>query len=122
KRLYRRPQCFEDDDQDARMGRFSETPTRNAELETRTLPSAQGSVAFGWAMTAKAAQQRTHSKTLSRTSYANAALGLALAFITATHAAVAAPQNPPTDPARERREYRDFAMGHEGNAARGREL
>jgi putative heme-binding domain-containing protein len=73
-------------------------------------------------MTAKAAQQRTHSKMLSRTSYPNAALGLALAFITATHAAVAAPQNPPTDPARERREYRDFAMGHEGNAARGREL
>ena len=31
-------------------------------------------------------------------------------------------QNPPTDPARELREYRDFAMGRDGNPARGREL
>ena len=31
-------------------------------------------------------------------------------------------QNPPTDPARQIREYRDFAMGRDGNAARGREL
>src|SRR5882757_9853944 len=33
-----------------------------------------------------------------------------------------APSNPPADAARQLREYRDFAMGHDGNAARGREL
>jgi putative heme-binding domain-containing protein len=31
-------------------------------------------------------------------------------------------QNPPADPARQRAEYRDFALGHDGNAAHGREL
>jgi putative heme-binding domain-containing protein len=32
------------------------------------------------------------------------------------------PQNPSSDPVRQLREYRDFAMGRDGNAARGREL
>lgn len=44
-------------------------------------------------------------------------------FAAITNVQVAA-QNPapPTDPARQRTEYRDFALGHDGNAARGREL
>src|SRR5882724_7535058 len=31
-------------------------------------------------------------------------------------------QNPPTDPARQLHDYREFAMGHEGNTERGRAL
>jgi putative heme-binding domain-containing protein len=47
-----------------------------------------------------------------------AALIVAVAICAAeTHA-----QNSPADPARQLREYRDFAMGRDGNAARGQEL
>jgi putative heme-binding domain-containing protein len=48
-------------------------------------------------------------------------VGLALFLITSARAAEPA-RNPPADPARQVREYRDFAMGHDGNAMRGREL
>src|SRR6185436_7530623 len=46
---------------------------------------------------------------------------LALSVFTSARAAEPA-QNSPTDPARQIREYRDFAMGRDGNAARGQEL
>ena len=54
----------------------------------------------------------------------NTVLGIGLALAAALPVPGAEPpvQNPPTDPARQLREYRDFAMGHDGNAARGREL
>jgi len=45
---------------------------------------------------------------------------LSLFLVLAAHAAE--PQPAPIDPARQVREYRDFAMGHDGNAARGREI
>ncbi len=48
--------------------------------------------------------------------------GLVLALVVSARAADQPAQNPPADPARQLREYRDFAMGHDGNATRGREL
>ncbi|MDB6109956.1 MAG: putative glucose/L-sorbosone dehydrogenase, distantly related to bacterial beta-galactosidase [Pedosphaera sp.] len=49
---------------------------------------------------------------------------LCVPLILAASARAAEPpaQSPPPDPARQLREYRDFAMGHDGNATRGREL
>jgi len=47
---------------------------------------------------------------------------LTLAFASYFGPANLPAQNPPADPGRQLREYRDFAMGHDGNAARGREL
>ena len=47
---------------------------------------------------------------------------LALIFVITARAAAPPGQNLPADPARQLREYRDFAMGHDGNAAHGREL
>ena len=49
-------------------------------------------------------------------------IGLALALIVSSRGAEPPAQAPPIDPARQLREYRDFAMGREGDAARGREL
>jgi len=49
-------------------------------------------------------------------------IGLAQALIVSLFAAEAWAQNPPADPSRQLREYRDFAMGRDGNAARGRDL
>lgn len=48
-------------------------------------------------------------------------IGLALILVRAVHAADI-PQNQRTDPARVLREYRDFAMGRDGDATRGREI
>src|ERR1041385_1367202 len=47
---------------------------------------------------------------------------LTLAFASYFGPANLPAQNPPADPGRQLREYRDFAMGHDGNAAHGREL
>jgi putative heme-binding domain-containing protein len=48
---------------------------------------------------------------------------LSLLLVLAVQAAEPTSQSPPpTDPARQVREYRDFALGHDGNAAHGREL
>jgi putative heme-binding domain-containing protein len=48
---------------------------------------------------------------------------MALLLSAVVHAGGAeASRQPPVDPARQLREYRDFAMSHDGNAARGREL
>jgi len=47
---------------------------------------------------------------------------LAFALIVSSRAAERPAPSPQTNPARALREYRDFAMGHDGNAARGREL
>ncbi|HXF10847.1 MAG TPA: c-type cytochrome, partial [Desulfuromonadaceae bacterium] len=49
-----------------------------------------------------------------------AVVPLSLFLLLAAHAAE--PQSAPIEPARQVREYRDFAMGHDGNAARGREI
>lgn len=49
-------------------------------------------------------------------------IGLSLALVVAANAAEAPAGNPTADPARQLREYRDFAMGRDGNAVRGREL
>lgn len=51
-------------------------------------------------------------------------LGAAVALVVGAAARGAEPaaQKPSPDPARQLREYRDFAMGREGNPARGREL
>ncbi len=46
----------------------------------------------------------------------------ALVFAVLYHAVETPAQNSATDPARQLREYRDFAMGRDGNAERGREL
>ena len=51
-----------------------------------------------------------------------AGIGLISLLVLSAPGAEPAAGNPPADPARPLREYRDFAMGHEGNAARGREL
>src|SRR5438093_7989059 len=48
-------------------------------------------------------------------------VGLLLAIVPAQGAEPPA-QQPPADSARQLREYRGFALGHDGNAARGREL
>jgi len=47
---------------------------------------------------------------------------LALALILSGRAMAPAAQSQPSDAGRQIKEYRDFAMGHDGNAARGREL
>jgi len=47
---------------------------------------------------------------------------LTLALFNAARGAAAPAQPGTTDPARQLREYRDHAMGHDGNVARGREL
>src|SRR5581483_5999141 len=47
----------------------------------------------------------------------NCCFSLIAAIVSCAHGA-----EPSADPARQLREYRDFAMGHDGNAARGREL
>jgi putative heme-binding domain-containing protein len=54
----------------------------------------------------------------------NLVLGIAMTFVAALIArgAESAGQNLTADPARQLREYRDFAMGRDGNTARGREL
>jgi putative heme-binding domain-containing protein len=49
-------------------------------------------------------------------------IGFALALVISVRGAKPPAQNLPADPARQVREYRDFAMGHDGNASRGREL
>ncbi|HEY0550944.1 MAG TPA: hypothetical protein VGF13_15170, partial [Verrucomicrobiae bacterium] len=49
-------------------------------------------------------------------------LGVALALAVVACGAETSAQNSPADAVRQLREYRDFAMGGEGNAARGREL
>jgi len=49
-------------------------------------------------------------------------IGLALALIVHACGSESAAQTPSADPARQLREYRDFAMGHDGNAARGSQL
>lgn len=49
-------------------------------------------------------------------------ISLALALIAPACRAQSPAQSSPSDPARQIREYRDFAMGRDGNAARGREL
>src|SRR6266566_3015958 len=49
-------------------------------------------------------------------------LCLSLTLALTTRAAEPPAQSPPPDPVRQLREYRDFAMGHDGDAARGREL
>jgi putative heme-binding domain-containing protein len=49
-------------------------------------------------------------------------IGLALTLSALARSAEPPAPNPPTDPARQLREYRDFAMGRDGNATRGREL
>ena len=48
--------------------------------------------------------------------------GLALVLVVSAHAAEPSVQTAPADSARQVREYRDFAMGRDGNAMRGREL
>ncbi|HEY2952325.1 MAG TPA: PQQ-dependent sugar dehydrogenase [Verrucomicrobiae bacterium] len=45
-----------------------------------------------------------------------------MALVISVRGAKPPAQNLPADPARQVREYRDFAMGHDGNASRGREL
>jgi putative heme-binding domain-containing protein len=53
----------------------------------------------------------------------NAIFGVGLWLATGSSLRAAdSPQTPPPDSARQLREYRDFAMNHEGDAARGREL
>src|SRR5436190_20290925 len=47
---------------------------------------------------------------------------LAITLIALAQGAEPKARNPPVDPARQVREYRDFAMGHDGSPARGREL
>ena len=47
---------------------------------------------------------------------------LILGLTVGSHATALAAQSQPADAARQLKEYRDFAMGHDGNAARGREL
>ena len=49
-------------------------------------------------------------------------IGLSSVLIVAANAAEPPAQNPTADPVRQLREYRDFAMGRDGNALRGREL
>src|SRR5215510_8402475 len=49
------------------------------------------------------------------------AIGLALTLTICAHSAELL-QNPSTDPTKQLREYRQFAMTHEGNTAQGREL
>ncbi len=49
-------------------------------------------------------------------------VGLYLALSVSVSAAELPAQNAPVDPARQLREYRDFASGRDGNAGRGREL
>src|ERR1051325_7326750 len=49
-------------------------------------------------------------------------VSLFLATISSVCAADSQTQSPAADPAQQLREYRDFAMGHDGNATRGREL
>lgn len=49
-------------------------------------------------------------------------IGLALALIVPAPGAESPTQTSSTDSAKELREYRDFAMGHDGNTARGRAL
>src|SRR5687767_10944148 len=49
-------------------------------------------------------------------------IGLAVALVAASRGAEPPAQNPPADPGRQVREYRDFALAHDGNPARGREL
>src|SRR5262249_35656270 len=51
-----------------------------------------------------------------------APISLTLAMFKSAHGAEAPPQSASADPARQLREYRDYAMGHDGNVARGREL
>src|ERR1041385_9167504 len=51
-----------------------------------------------------------------------AGIGLISLLVLSAPGAEPAAGNPPADPARPLREYRDFAMGHEGDAAHGREL
>jgi putative heme-binding domain-containing protein len=50
------------------------------------------------------------------------AVGLVLTTISSIWAADSQTQSPPADSARQVREYRDYAMGHDGDATRGREL
>ncbi len=50
------------------------------------------------------------------------AIGFALALIVSAGGAETSAQSGSADPARQLREYRDVAMGHDGNAARGRDL
>jgi len=47
---------------------------------------------------------------------------LALALLFSGHRTASAAQSQPSDTARQFKEYRDFAMGHDGDAVRGREL
>src|SRR5439155_23729166 len=47
---------------------------------------------------------------------------LALALILSSRATAPPPPTPQSDPARQLHEYREFAMGHDGSASRGREL
>jgi len=49
-------------------------------------------------------------------------IGLSAAIVCSIHIADLHAQNSSSDPARHLREYRDFAMGHDGNAERGRAL
>jgi len=49
-------------------------------------------------------------------------LGLALGLIITTHGAEPRVDASPADTARQLRDYRDFAMAHDGNPARGREV
>jgi putative heme-binding domain-containing protein len=51
-----------------------------------------------------------------------AQISLALALCVSACGAEAPAQSAEADAARQRREYRDYAMGHDGNVARGREL
>src|SRR5260370_110955 len=54
----------------------------------------------------------------------NVVSGIGLALVLIASAGGAEPQapNPPAGSDRQVREYRDFAMGHDGTATRGREL
>ena len=49
-------------------------------------------------------------------------IGLLLILTISARAAEPPAQAPPAYPARQLREYRDFALGHDGSATRGREL
>src|SRR5260221_14117942 len=49
-------------------------------------------------------------------------IGLAFALVVSVRSAEPPARNPSTDPARLLREFRDFALGHDGDVSRGREL